>query len=119
MSAFLSSLPLLVWAQAGAPQAPPNWLLWFFVVGEPAVTIKGLPGGLLTWIKVLGLFCLLGWVLSWAVAALKEQTSRTRMSWLDMGGLGADSACFNSLCVSRRKPSFTMLTCSTISAIVH
>ncbi len=43
----------------------------------------------MTWIKVLGLFCLLGWVFSWAVAAVKEQTGRDRLGGAGLGALGA------------------------------
>ena len=70
------------------PPPPPSWLLWLFTWGEPSVTVGGPAGGLMTWLKVLGLFCLLGWVLSWIVAALKEQSGRAR-GLLDLAALGA------------------------------
>jgi hypothetical protein len=71
----------LIWAQAAAPHpqpAPatatnfPEWLQWLFVWGEPGLTDVRFLGGLMTWAKVVGLFCLLGWSLSWIVAAFKE-----------------------------------------------
>lgn len=68
---WLSTMPIPLWAQAGPPTVP-NWLLWFYVWGEPAFSVPGYRGGLLTWTKVAGLFCLLGWTLTWIVAALKE-----------------------------------------------
>ncbi len=100
-----------LWSAATAPlAAPPNWLLWVFLLGDPSRTIPdefltdavgggslpapGLPmalryvvyglvwllswlpvGGLLSWFKILGLLCLLGWVGSWIVSALKERVA--------------------------------------------
>jgi hypothetical protein len=88
---LLSSLPLL-WSQAAAPPAIPSRLLsallWLFAYGEPSATINGPWGGLLTWVKVIGLFCLLGWVAQWVVAALKERVVR-RARWLDVASLVA------------------------------
>jgi hypothetical protein len=68
-------MPTLVWAQA-----PPSWLgnllMWLYVWGEPSWTVAGTLGGLLTWVKVVGLFCLLGWLASWLVTALKDRPTR-------------------------------------------
>ena len=67
---------------------------WLYVFGEPTYTIQisSLPtmllAGLLTWAKVVSLFCLLGWVLSWVATALKERRV-ARGSWLDVAALAA------------------------------
>lgn len=45
-------------------------------------------GGLLTWVKVVSLFCLLGWVATWLSTALKERTV-ARGNWLDIAALAA------------------------------
>ncbi len=80
----LVALPL-VWAQAGtaaasaaAPAAPqiPDWLrsllLWLFLYGELAFNAGGLIGGWMTWIKAISILCLVGWIGSWLVTAVKE-----------------------------------------------
>src|SRR5262249_15237543 len=57
-----------VWAQGFLPGVPEQFrplMSWLFVFGEPMFTIPGLLGGLINWIKVVSLFCLLGWVVSW------------------------------------------------------
>src|SRR4051812_22978449 len=79
MSSLLT-LPLL-WAQAAAAtsvadEIPPlirRTLFWFFLYGEPSFTLPGLLGGWLTWIKAIGLLCLVGWLGSWLVTAIKER----------------------------------------------
>ena len=79
----LNFLPWL-WAQqgiAGLPQRLRGAMAWLFVFGEPNFTIPGntpLSGdsaGLITWLKVVSLFCLLGWVASWVAAALKDRAA--------------------------------------------
>ena len=70
---------------------------WLYVFGEPTYTIQisslttMLIAGLLTWAKVVSLFCLLGWVLSWVSAALKErqQVARTTGRGLDIAAVAA------------------------------
>ncbi|MBX6311829.1 MAG: hypothetical protein IRY99_02745 [Isosphaeraceae bacterium] len=73
------SLPLLpwLWAQAGPNPSvvPPAWLEWLYVWGEPSVTDERWFGGPITWLKVVGLFCLLGWTASRILAAFKERRS--------------------------------------------
>ncbi len=84
MSASLS-LPLL-WAQAflgGAPVKYQNLMGWMYVFGEPNKMGFGYIGALITWLKVVSLFCLLGWGASWVVRALKERIV-FRKSALDM-----------------------------------
>jgi hypothetical protein len=88
MSSLLT-LPFL-WAQADAataavqevPARVRTSLLWFFLYGEPAITIPGLVGGWLTWIKAISLVCLVGWVGSWLVTAIKERMVG-RGKWFD------------------------------------
>src|SRR4051794_32875116 len=86
----LSSIPLF-WSQMTL-QRLPAWLRptisWLYLFGEPAFSIPGLLGGLITWIKVISLFCLLGWVVSWLVTALKER-GVARRRWLDIAALVA------------------------------
>lgn len=90
----LSSLPIL-WAQGflqGVPAQYRPLLAWLYLLGEPNVTIPALDwsravlGGALTWLKVVSLFCLLGWAVSWLVTALKEKTVG-RGGWLDVAAL--------------------------------
>ena len=51
-------------ARAGCGDALP----WLFVFGEPDDHDRpACSGGLITWLKVVSLFCLLGWVVSWLV----------------------------------------------------
>jgi hypothetical protein len=78
--------PWLLWAQSRLPGVPERWanaLEWLFVLGEPGLTDNGLGaqyglgtlfGGLITWVKVVSIFALLGWVASWVVAAYKTRT---------------------------------------------
>jgi hypothetical protein len=72
-----SLLPALVWAQ-NVPNSLGSVLMWLYVWGEPAVTLAGTPGGILTWVKVVGLFCLLGWLGGWLITALKERPTAAR-----------------------------------------
>src|SRR4051812_12575158 len=86
----LSFIPL-IWSQA-ASSVIPQWLrptmLWLYVFGEPAQTVPGLFGSLILWLKVISLFCLLGWVVSWVTTALKER-GVARVRWLDIAALAA------------------------------
>jgi hypothetical protein len=63
-------------------------MTWLFLLGEPTITLPGLLGGLITWLKVVSLFCLVGWVVSWLATALKERTV-ARGNWLDVAALVA------------------------------
>ncbi len=86
----LPSFPLL-WAQQ-APESIPGWLwptiAWLFVLGEPAFTQRGLLGSFIVWLKVVSLFCLLAWVVSWLVTAIKQRLL-AKGSWLDIAALAA------------------------------
>ena len=91
MSVLSWIVPL--WAQAepsagGGPGRLLTTLSWLFLYGEPGVSMPGRLGDLLTWFKVVGLFCLLGWVGSWAIAALKKR-SAARTNALDVAALVA------------------------------
>ena len=62
----------LLLAQADAPQQAQqaqqfsldmparllNFVYWVYVIGDPSVTLKGIVGSLLTWLKIVGLFSL-------------------------------------------------------------
>lgn len=84
MSALLS-LPLL-WSQTILPGVPDRFraaVLWLLVYGEPSLTLPGLFGAVIDWVKIVSLFCLLGWVASWVSTALKERTISTS-KWLNL-----------------------------------
>jgi ABC-type transport system involved in multi-copper enzyme maturation permease subunit len=78
----------------GVPGRFRSLVAWLYVFGEPMANTYGttwwqaLQSGLILWVKVLSLFCLLGWVVSWLATALKERTV-ARGSWLDFAALGA------------------------------
>ncbi|WP_406693423.1 hypothetical protein V5E97_20575 [Singulisphaera sp. Ch08] len=94
----LLSLPVL-WSQALLPGVPQQWravMLWLLLLGEPAFTQPGLIGGLITWVKIISLFCLLGWVVSWVSIALKERTA-ARGNWLDIVALIALLGCIAAM----------------------
>ena len=83
---FLLSFPM-IWSQA-AFAGIPEWTRRLLLLGEPTLTLPGPLGGVLTWIKVLSLFCLMGWVIAWVTAALKER-SIARPRLLDVAALVA------------------------------
>jgi hypothetical protein len=87
---LLRVVPAL-WAQL-VPTSIPAWLrptiAWLFVFGEPAYTQRGLFGSFIVWLKVVSLFCLLGWVVSWLAAAFKQRKIANG-SWLDIAALVA------------------------------
>ena len=103
MPASFSLWVPLIWAQAfieGFPERFRGIATWIYVLGEPMVTIssatasQALLGGFITWIKVISLFTLLGWIASWLSTALKERTV-AKGNWLDIalivalvGGVG-------------------------------
>jgi hypothetical protein len=74
MSASLT-LPLL-WGQIflrGVPAQYQNLMGWMYAFGEPNVMAFGYLGAFITWLKVVSLFCLLGWSAFWVGRALKER----------------------------------------------
>ena len=67
----------MVWEQMvlqGVPLQYRPLMNWLRVFGDTNITILGILGGLITWLKVISLFCLLGWVVSWLATAAKERT---------------------------------------------
>ncbi|HEV3164629.1 MAG TPA: hypothetical protein VGZ22_11425, partial [Isosphaeraceae bacterium] len=90
MSVLLHSLPLL-WAQAPGPGVSKrlfSTLSWLFVYGEPSATVNGFWGPPVTWLKVVALFSLLGWVGGWVIAAIKERAT-AGSKWLNIAALVA------------------------------
>ncbi|WP_422930787.1 hypothetical protein [Singulisphaera sp. PoT] len=79
----------LIWSQAvmpGVPKSLQTTIRWLLFFGEPTMTSPGLFGAVLFWLKVLSLMSLLGWIVSWVSASLKERTG-TRASLLDFAAL--------------------------------
>lgn len=68
MPATLFVLPLLARA---TPSPVPPWLQWLFVWGDPGFTDGRWFGAPITWMKVVGLFCLIGWILARVVSATR------------------------------------------------
>ncbi len=70
----------------------PAWLVpalkWLFVLGEPAVSTNDTLGGFITWLKVVGLFAFIGWLLSWVVAAFRTR-ERAKADVLDIAAIVA------------------------------
>jgi hypothetical protein len=95
-----SPFTLLLWAQqappgpapAAAPVTPPPAvpavLQWLYAWGEPAIMVPSLLGAIMVWLKIVGLFCLLAWVLSWVVAAIKEPALKRNRAF-DIAALAA------------------------------
>ena len=94
---FLLSFPV-IWSQA-AFSGIPEWTRRLLLLGEPTLTLPGPFGALFTWIKVLSLFCLMGWVFAWVTSALKER-SITRPQLLDVAALVALFGCLVPLMLS-------------------
>ena len=84
----------------------PMWLVptlkWLFVWGEPGLTSHDYGesfGGFITWVKVVGLFSLLGWALSWVVAAFRTR-DRSKATGFDIAALVALGGCLLAVLVS-------------------
>ena len=81
----------MIWAQAFLPGVPQPFraaMAWATVLGEPLTSISGPLYGVILWVKIVSLFCLLGWVASWLSAAFRERTV-ARGTWLDLAALVA------------------------------
>ncbi|WZO97573.1 hypothetical protein EP7_004614 [Isosphaeraceae bacterium EP7] len=91
---MVSLLPtLMLWAQAGpGPAGPRPWLdiplQWLLVFGDPMYSVPGLLGSLITWLKIVGLLTLMGWVGSRVLRAAKEG-GQVRLDWLSIAALAA------------------------------
>jgi hypothetical protein len=85
----ISSLP-------GVPAAWVPTVKWLFVLGEPGVSIAGFAGGLITWVKVVSLFALLAWLLSWVVASYRTRV-KSQADWLDIAAGLALLGCVGSV----------------------
>jgi hypothetical protein len=83
----LDSIFLIAQADAAAatPQAA-SWLMnfmgWVYLLGDPAITTKGLLGSLLTWLKIIGLFSLVAWIGARVLQAIKDRISLPALSGL-------------------------------------
>jgi hypothetical protein len=93
MSVF-STWPVL-WAQAANAAPPPeisstlrNALVWFFLAGDFLFSLPGLLGGLLTWLKAIGLLSLMGWLGYWLSTAVRERVVGVG-KWYDYFGIAA------------------------------
>lgn len=74
----------------------PSWLTptiqWLYVFGEPGVSTNDTFGGFITWLKVVGLFALIGWLLSWVIAAIRTR-ERAKVDAVDIAALVALGGC--------------------------
>ncbi|WP_435009995.1 hypothetical protein P12x_001214 [Tundrisphaera lichenicola] len=90
---------VMFWAQAKLPGIP-DWLVpieeWLYVFGEPSVSIPGVLGGLITWLKVVGLFALLAWVFSWVASAVRTR-EKARTNVLDIAALVSLLGCLGAV----------------------
>jgi hypothetical protein len=98
MSAFLTWWPVF-WAQANnvannpvVPRLSQRAMIaiqWLFLASDPSVGVRdSLLGGALTWIKAIGLICLVCWVVSWLIVGIKERII-AQGRWFDYLGLAA------------------------------
>lgn len=79
-------------AQAGqtaaeAPKLVQNFMGWMYLIGDPAFTVQGLLGSLLTWLKIVGLFSLVSWIGARTLSAIKDRISLPAMSGIAVAGL--------------------------------
>jgi ABC-type transport system involved in multi-copper enzyme maturation permease subunit len=77
-------------AQQAAAQMSPrlmNFIGWLYAVGDPAYTIKGVLGSLLTWLKIVGLFSLIAWIGARVLAAIKDRITLPALSGVAAAGL--------------------------------
>lgn len=72
-------------AMAGVDLNPPVWLTWLYVWGEPSVTLGRSWGGLVSWSKVIGLYCLLAWVVGWLLTSARSNTPGAKGSPVKLG----------------------------------
>ena len=72
-------------AVAGADFGPPDWLTWCYIWGEPSVTLGRSWGGLVSWSKVVGLYCLMAWVFGWLLTSARSNTPGSKGSPVKLG----------------------------------
>lgn len=87
---MLDSIFLLAQAGQQADQTPAiiqNFVGWMYLIGDPAYTVKGLLGSLLTWVKIVGLFSLVSWIGARTLAAVKDRITLPAMSGIALAGL--------------------------------
>ena len=84
----------------------PSWLVatiqWLIIWGDPRITSYDYGeafGGFITWLKVVGLFALLGWSLSWVLAAFRTR-ERAKADGLDVAALVALVGCLAAVVVN-------------------
>ncbi|RLT14791.1 MAG: hypothetical protein DWI24_02390 [Planctomycetota bacterium] len=88
---MLDSILLIAQANATAPPQTANWLMnfmsWVYLLGDPAITTKGLLGSLLTWLKIIGLFSLVAWIGARVMQAIKDRISLPALSGIAAAGI--------------------------------
>ncbi len=92
--------PWLFWADSSLPGIPAEWmaktLKWLLVWGDPAASDGRFFGGFITWLKVVGLFALIAWVLTWVASATRAR-DRARANRLDIAALVALVGCLGAV----------------------
>jgi hypothetical protein len=63
-------------------------LAWIYLFSDPQVGAEGVVGGTITWVKAIGLICLLAWLFAWVVTGIKERVV-ARGEWFDYLGVAA------------------------------
>ncbi len=73
-----------------APQINPglfNFMAWVYFVGDPLVGNQNdLLGGVITWLKVMSLISLVGWLFAWLISGVKERLIAVG-DWFDYVGI--------------------------------
>jgi hypothetical protein len=102
MSGFIAAWPS-VWAQVQAnppsaaaanhpaveiSRATLSKLMWLFLASDPWFMTNDLVGGIMTWFKVMGLLCLICWLVSWVVRGINGKVVG-RGHWSDYLGVAA------------------------------
>jgi hypothetical protein len=72
-------------ANAAADTKLSDWLSWFYVWGEPSFTLGRWWGGGVSWCKVVGLYCLMAWVIGWLVTSSRSNIPGTKSSKAKLG----------------------------------
>ncbi len=63
-------------------------LMWLFLASDPWFMTNDLVGGIMTWFKVMGLLCLICWLVSWVVRGINGKVVG-RGHWSDYLGVAA------------------------------